>query len=76
MNNGLLSALFSKIHVFLPGIPAKGLDKWDGAIIIGVKDSSAVWKSTYPYQEWRRERPDETTATCVSKVPNPAETDR
>lgn len=27
-----------------------------------------------PYQEWRRERPDEATATCFHKVPIPTET--
>ena len=31
-----------------------------------------MYDNFIPYQEWRRERPDEATATCGSKVPIPA----
>ncbi len=34
--------------------------------------SAVILQNFIPYQEWLRERPDETTATCLpGKVPNP-----
>ena len=35
---------------------------------------SQTYNFIVPYQEWRRERPDEATATCFHKVPIPTET--